>query len=58
MSSQLAGWSKSGSPESRCASVALRSALVGSLVKLPERENTTFGMAFIGAASGSVEIGQ
>jgi hypothetical protein len=36
----------------------LRSAVVGSWAKLPERENTTFGMAFIGAASGSVEVGR
>jgi hypothetical protein len=57
-SSRSAGCSKSGSPASSYASVALRSAVVGSGAKLPERENTAFGMAFIGAASGSVEVGQ
>ena len=58
MSSQLAPSAESGLPASSCASVALRNAVVGSDAKRPERENTIFGMAFIGAASGSVEVGQ
>ena len=53
------GWlfqERKSSVELRLCSVAQRRGRFGA--KLPERKNTAFGMAFIGPASGSVEVGQ